>query len=76
MLVLAMVGGGTVPLAFMPPVLRVASDLSPFKWAVVAAEGATWRSYGAAEMALPCAVLAAIGVVRLAAGATLLRRRA
>jgi ABC-2 type transport system permease protein len=74
LLVLAMIGGGTVPIVFMPPFLRVASNLSPFKWAVMAAEGATWRSWGMAEMLLPLAVLAAIGVFGLTVGTALVRR--
>jgi ABC-2 type transport system permease protein len=74
LLVLAMVGGGTVPLVFMPPFLRAASNISPFKWAVMAAEGATWRNWGADEMWLPLAVLAAIGAIGLTAGTALVRR--
>ncbi|MEY4943207.1 MAG: Inner rane transport permease YbhR, partial [Planctomycetota bacterium] len=74
LLVLAMIGGGTVPIVFMPPFLRVASNLSPFKWAVMAAEGATWRSWGMSEMLLPLAVLAAIGVFGLTVGTALVRR--
>ena len=74
LLVLAMVGGGTVPLVFMPPFLRAASNVSPFKWAVMAAEGATWRNWGPDEMWMPLAVLAAIGAIGLTAGTALVRR--
>ena len=74
LLVLAMVGGGTVPLVFMPPFLRAASNISPFKWAVMAAEGATWRNWGPDELWMPLAVLAAIGTVGLTAGTALVRR--
>jgi ABC-2 type transport system permease protein len=74
LLVLAMVGGGTVPLVFMPPFLRAASNISPFKWAVMAAEGATWRTWGPDELWMPLAVLAAIGTVGLTAGTALVRR--
>ena len=76
LLVLAMAGGGTVPLVFMPGVLRTVSDLSPFKWAVLVAEGCTWRGWGVAEMWLPLAALMAIGSVGLVAGAVLVRRTA
>ena len=76
LLVLAMVGGGTVPLVFMPGVLRTVSDISPFKWAVLVAEGCTWRGWGAAEMWLPITALMAIGSVGLVAGAALVRRTA
>jgi ABC-2 type transport system permease protein len=74
LLVLAMIGGGTVPIVFMPPFLRLASNLSPFKWAVMAAEGATWRNWGMSEMLLPVAVLAGIGLFGLTVGTALVRR--
>ncbi len=74
LLVLTMVGGGTVPLVFMPPFLRVASNASPFKWAVLAAEGCTWRAWGIEELWLPVAALFAMGAVGLALGAAMVRR--
>jgi ABC-2 type transport system permease protein len=74
LLVLTMIGGGTVPLVFMPPFLQAASDASPFKWAVLAVEGATWRAWPMAELWLPLAVLSGIGVGGFAVGAFLLRR--
>lgn len=73
LLVLALVGGGSVPVVFMPPFLRWASNASPFKWAVVAAEGATWRAWGAEELVLPVAALLAVGAAGLLAGARLVR---
>lgn len=74
LLVLAMIGGGTVPTVFMPPVLRAASEVSPFKWAVTLAEGATWRGWGAEEMVLPMSLLVGTGISGLLVGAALLRR--
>ncbi len=74
LLVLTMVGGGTVPLVFMPPFLRLASNASPFKWAVLVAEGCTWRSWGMAELWLPLAALVAVGAAGLAIGAVMVRR--
>lgn len=76
LLVLTMIGGGTIPVVFMPPFLRTMSDISPFKWAVLAAEGATWRAWGAADMWLPLAVLAVVGVVGFVAGAAVVHRTA
>ncbi len=73
LLILAMVGGGTVPVVFMPPFLRIASDGSPFKWALMASEGATWRSWGMQEMALPVGILATIGAVGLVTGMLMIR---
>jgi len=63
MLILAMVGGGTIPLAFMPPFLRTASGISPFHWAIISIEGAVWRGFSLAEMALPLLILVVVGVL-------------
>ena len=60
-LVLAMIGGGTIPVAFMPGFLRTAGNISPFTWAVRAIEGALWRGYTPADMLLPCGILLAFG---------------
>jgi ABC-2 type transport system permease protein len=61
-LVMAMIGGGTIPLMFMPPFVQSISNISPFKWATLATEGALWRGFTLAEMATPVGILAAIGV--------------
>jgi ABC-2 type transport system permease protein len=76
LLVLAMVGGGTVPVVFMPPLLRAASEVSPFKWAITVAEGVTWRGWGFDELWLPMALLLAVGASGMAVGAGLFRRAA
>jgi len=76
LLVLAMVGGGTVPLVFMPSFLRLASNASPFTWALLATEGATWRGWTLVEFAVPLAVLAAIGAACMSAGVVAIRRAA
>ncbi len=70
LIVMAMLGGAGIPLAFMPGWLRVASGASPFKWVIVALEGAVWRDASLGEMLVPCAVLLAIGVVGVAIGSS------
>lgn len=67
-LVLAMIGGGTIPLFVMPPVMQTLSGVSPFKWAILAVEGAIWRGFGIREMLLPCGILLTLGVVCFAIG--------
>ncbi|MBL8765138.1 MAG: ABC transporter permease [Phycisphaerae bacterium] len=62
LIVLAMIGGGSVPMMFLPPWMQTASSISPFKWALLSFEGATFREYSAADMALPCGVLLAFGI--------------
>lgn len=73
-LVLAMVGGGTIPLAFMPELLRMASKASPFSWSILAIEGAVWRGFGAVQMAAPLGVLVALGVGGLSFARSAMRR--
>jgi ABC-2 type transport system permease protein len=75
-LVLAMIGGGTIPVFIMPKVMQTVSGISPFSWAVRAIEGATWRSMSLAEMMLPCGVLLAIGAVGFTLGAMMFRTQA
>jgi len=72
--VFAMIGGGMLPLAFMPSWLSSVSDLSPVKWSILALEGALWRGFTPAEMLRPASVLVAIGVVGFLSGAWLFRR--
>jgi ABC-2 type transport system permease protein len=74
LIVLALIGGGSIPLFFMPKLMRTFSGVSPFKWSTQALEGALWRGLSLAEIAPPLAVLAAIGVVGFAIGAVVISR--
>ncbi len=74
MLVLTMVGGGSIPLFVMPAWLQTASGISPVKWGILAIEGGLWRGSTLTEMALPCAVLLAIGTITFTLGTTLFSR--
>ncbi|MGQ0612876.1 MAG: ABC transporter permease [Planctomycetaceae bacterium] len=71
---MAMIGGGMVPLIAMPAWMVTLSNVSPVKWGIVALEGAIWRGFALSEMALPCAILWAIGLGGLGAGVRLLAR--
>ena len=75
-LVLAMIGGGTIPLAFMPPFLRAASQVSPFSWAILAIEGAVWRGFAFTEMLAPLGILLFIGALGLMLGNVFIKTRA
>lgn len=66
--IMAMIGGGMLPLFLMPQWLQTLSSISPVKWAILALEGAIWRGFTPAEMLLPCGVLLAVGVVCFAIG--------
>jgi len=73
LLVLAMLGGGMVPLFVMPGWMLTASGVSPAKWAILAFEGALWRGFSPAEMAVPLGLLVAIGAGGLVLGTRLFR---
>jgi ABC-2 type transport system permease protein len=72
--VMAMFGGGMIPLAFMPKFMSTIGSASPVKWSVLAMEGAIWRGYTLTEMLVPCGILLAVGAVCLAAGTIVLSR--
>lgn len=74
LMMLALLGGGMLPLFMMPPWLQVAASASPVAWSLVAIEGAVWRGFGLAELALPCAALLGLGLVSLAAGSRIVRQ--
>jgi ABC-2 type transport system permease protein len=66
--VMAMFGGGMIPLAFMPRFMAALSQASPVKWSILALEGAIWRGFTPGEMLVPCGVLIAVGAACLALG--------
>jgi ABC-2 type transport system permease protein len=74
LIVLAMLGGGMVPLSLMPAWLADLGQVSPVRWGIVALEGALWRGFSYAELARSCAVLIAIGVVSFGVGSAFLGR--
>jgi ABC-2 type transport system permease protein len=73
-LVMAMLGGCMIPVMFMPAFIQQASIASPVRWAILAIEGAVWRSFSWLEMLTPCAVLIGIGAIGFTAGIWLLSR--
>lgn len=75
-LILALLGGGSVPLVFMPPALASASAVSPFRWAIAALEGPLWRggSMQSQVTAIGAVLLVAVIAAAIAWGALSLRR--
>jgi len=76
-LILALLGGGSVPLVFMPPALASASAVSPFRWAIAALEGPLWRggSMQSQLMAIGAVLVVAAVAAVIAWGALSLRRQ-
>jgi ABC-2 type transport system permease protein len=75
LMIMAMLGGGMMPLAFMPSGLRPFTHISPVKWGIVALEGAVWRNFTPLEMITPCLILLSIGTVAFLLGVFMLRRQ-
>ncbi len=68
LMMMAMIGGGMIPLFFMPPWLQTFSNISPIKWSILAMEGALWRGFSLGEMMLPCLILLGTGIACFAVG--------
>ena len=75
-MLMAMFGGGMIPLAFMPKFMATLSVASPAKWSILALEGAIWRDFTPGEMLFPCGVLLVIGAACLVLGTLGLTQRA
>lgn len=76
LIVMAMLGGGMIPLMFIEriPFLAALSSVSPVKWSILAMEGAIWRGFSAGQMLLPCAVLLGVGAGAFTLGAAIFSR--
>ncbi len=70
---LSMFGGAMVPTFVMPQWMQSIGYISPIRWALLAIEGGVWRNFSIGEMAGPCALLIAIGLVCFAFGTRALK---
>jgi ABC-2 type transport system permease protein len=73
MMVFAMFGGAMIPLFAMPDWMKAVSNFSPVKWAILSFEGATWRGFSYAELAMPLGIMLVMGVVLFFAGSKMLK---
>lgn len=67
-LVMAITGGGMLPLHFMPEWLVMISHFSPVKWGILAIEGGVWRDTTLQDAFLPLGVLLGVGILGFAIG--------
>ncbi|MCP4570361.1 MAG: ABC transporter permease [FCB group bacterium] len=74
LLVMSMIGGGMIPLMFMPSWLLIISHFSPVKWGIYALEGAIWRGFTVSEMLLPTGILFGVGISLFLIGSLILSR--
>lgn len=73
LLVLSMIGGGMLPLIFMPAWMHTLSLVSPVRWAILVIEMGVWRPADWSDFAGPCAVLVGVGVGGFLLGARMFR---
>ncbi len=71
MMIMAMAGGGMMPLAFLPAWMGPISQFSPIKWSILALEGPMWRNFSLLEMLPILAVLVGIGLLGFLVGTRL-----
>lgn len=74
LLMLAITGGGMLPLAFMPPWLSAVSHLSPVRWAIVSVEAAVWRDLNWSGATPTLALLTAFAIAAFGLGAGVMLR--
>ncbi len=75
MMPLSMIGGGMIPLFFMPKWMLTVGSISPIKWSITAIEGAMWRGMTWSELLVPCSILIGIGAGTFSLGVVVLRKR-
>ncbi len=75
LMIMSMLGGGMIPLYFMPTWLRSVSNISPVKWGIYALEGAIWRNFNFVEIAKPCLILLLLGLVSFLFGVYILSKQ-
>lgn len=73
LMIFAMIGGGMIPLFFMPDWLKALSNISPIKWGILVLEGAIWRDFTFSDLLQPYLILIAFGLVTFILGARLFR---
>ncbi len=73
LVIMCMIGGGMIPLAFMPSFMQTLSHFSPVKWGILTLEGAIWRGFSLTEMLAPCAIMLAYGGVCFLLGLWMMR---
>ena len=74
LLILAMFGGGMVPIEFLPEWMQNVGSATPIKWSIMAIEGALWREFTYVELLWPGLLLFSWGTVCLIVGVRIFQR--
>jgi ABC-2 type transport system permease protein len=74
-MIIAMLGGAMIPAMFLPDFMQTWSWFSPIRWSINGIEGAIWRGFSWPEVAIPCLILLATGLVGMSLGTAIWMRR-
>ncbi|WP_456408245.1 ABC transporter permease, partial [Thiolapillus sp.] len=75
LMIMAMVGGGMIPLFAMPRWMAGLGQFSPVQWTVMSFEGALWRQFSVAEVLPYVLMLALLGAGGFLLGSYLFERK-
>jgi ABC-2 type transport system permease protein len=75
LMLMSMLGGGMMPLYFMPAWMHSVSNISPIKWGIYSLEGAIWRNFSLTEIATPCLILLVVGILSFFLGVFILSKQ-
>jgi ABC-2 type transport system permease protein len=75
LMVLAMTGGGMIPLFAMPRWMADLGQFSPVQWTVLSFEGALWREFSIAEVLPYASLLVLLGIGGMLLGGWLFKSR-
>lgn len=64
----SMVGGGMIPLEFLPEWIMPVSNFSPIRWSIYAMQGGIWRPLEWHDMLLPLGILVGLGIFGFGVG--------
>ncbi len=68
LMLFSMIGGGMIPLEFLPDWIMPVSNLSPIRWSIYAMQGGIWRPLEWHDMLLPISILVGLGIVGFGVG--------
>ncbi len=76
MMLMAMTGGGMIPVVMMPSWMASIGQFSPVKWVVISLEGSLWRQYSLSDLLPNTLLLLVLGVITFYVGSAIFNKRA
>jgi len=76
MMIMAMTGGGMIPIVIMPSWMASIGQFNPVKWVVISLEGSLWRQYSLSDLLPNTLLLLALGIITFYIGSVIFNKRA